>query len=59
MGSKRAVALCLTGLGLLLGAARADVLRVDDDAAPGGDGSSWRDALDSLTDALAAASSYS
>ncbi len=57
MGSKRAVAQCLTGLGLLLGAAWADVLRVDDDAAPGGDGSSWRDAFDSLTDALAATSS--
>ena len=37
--------------------ASADVLRVDDDANPGGDGSSWTRAFDSLTDALAAATS--
>lgn len=47
----------LVGLGLSAGLACADVLRVDDDAAPGGDGSSWSRAFDSLTDALAAASS--
>jgi len=34
--------------------AQADILRVDIDAAPGGDGSSWGRAFDSLTDALAA-----
>ncbi len=39
------------------GASSADIFRVDDDAAPGGDGSSWGRAFDSLTDALAAASS--
>ncbi len=37
--------------------ATADILRVDESAAPGGDGSTWGRAFDSLTDALAAASS--
>lgn len=37
--------------------ASADVLRVDAAAPPGGDGASWGRAYDSLTDALAAASS--
>lgn len=45
----------LIGLGLSAGIACADVLRVDDDAAPGGDGSAWSRAFDSLTDALATA----
>lgn len=35
----------------------SNVLLVDDDAGPGGDGSSWCEAYDSLQDALAAASS--
>ena len=40
---------------VLAGGANADILRVDDDANPNGDGSSWGRAFDSLTDALAAA----
>ncbi len=57
MSAKRSVVLAVVGIGTLVGAARSDVLRVDDDAAPGGDGSSWSRAYDSLTDALGAASS--
>ncbi len=49
----RAFVLAVTGSTV----ASADVLRVDDSAAPGGDGSTWGRAFDSLTDALAAASS--
>jgi len=40
----------------IAGTAQADILRVDIDAAPGGNGSSWALAYKSLTDALAAAS---
>jgi predicted outer membrane repeat protein len=47
----------LTCAGLGCGLANADVYRVNDDAAPGGDGSSWGRALNSLSDALAVASS--
>ncbi|MFI4870786.1 MAG: right-handed parallel beta-helix repeat-containing protein, partial [Phycisphaerales bacterium JB061] len=41
----------------VVSAAHADIFRVDDDAAPNGDGSSWARAFDSLTDALAVANS--
>ena len=48
-------AVCLSALLLLTGQSGADVLRVDPAASPGGDGSSWGRAYDSLHDALAAA----
>ncbi|MFI4896415.1 MAG: right-handed parallel beta-helix repeat-containing protein, partial [Phycisphaerales bacterium JB059] len=54
MPSKPCSTPILACVGLMTGIAGADVLRVDIQATPGGDGSSWGRAFHSLTDALAA-----
>ena len=56
---QRTVAPILTAL-LVLGAASVDaqtIIHVDDGAPPGGDGTTWATAYDSLYDAMAAAQS--
>ncbi len=57
MNTYQRIVTALACLGITSGAALADILRVDITAAPGGDGSSWSRAFDSLTDALAASGS--
>ncbi len=57
MTSNRAILTAITCAGAFAWSAGAAILRVDATALPGGDGSSWSRAFDSLTDALAAASS--
>ena len=57
MRTNRVIVAALACLGAASWSVNADILRVDITAAPGGDGSNWSRAFDSLTDALAAASS--
>ena len=50
-----ALTVFMLGIGVAVPASRADVICVDDDAAPGGDGTCWTSPYKYLQDALAAA----
>lgn len=55
MAGRWGAALAFSATSLCVGTTNAAVIRVDDDASPGGDGSTWETAFNSLRDALAVA----